>query len=72
MNADTTCGTCKFYCRLQGKEGQCRFAPPQGGYHTAVNKLNNQPVPLPFSFWPPVQSDQWCGRFELSFVVAEN
>jgi hypothetical protein len=38
----------------------------------AQDKLTQQQIPTPMSFWPIVNQDQWCGRHDINFTNSES
>jgi transcriptional regulator with XRE-family HTH domain len=50
--AERRCSTCAHY---SGPDSECRHAPP------TIVAIDGAPV----GAWPPVDEDQWCGRWEV-------
>ena len=72
--APASCGACRFMVK-DGGDLTCRFNPPQ--VTVVIGPLpqgprlagpNGQPAigPIPFTMFPMVRPQQWCGQFQLA------
>lgn len=70
------CGNCKFWVRMEEDVGECRedipqmlLVPQQSPIINKDSLLTGGPVKQqvqlsPMSFFPPVHSGKWCGKFK--------
>ena len=62
---EMNCGNCKYF--WADNIQVCRRNPPQGKMDIIPNKLVGAPPTVQkISFFPPVNSNMWCGQHELS------
>lgn len=61
---EETCKDCKYFMAVDGGSSFCRESPPRITSYITLPNGN----PLIGSSWPPVGSDQWCGRWHTKLV----
>ena len=61
------CGTCPYYykglCRMATPQVTAVLVPQAPTSRVQVQQAKGVAIGVkPFSFWPPMAKDQWCGR----------
>jgi hypothetical protein len=64
MGDRAMCATCEFYEHLPKRPelGACHAEPIKGQLMHVANQVSSQIEPMPFSFFPDVPPDNWCGK----------
>lgn len=64
------CGSCRYFepNEVGGDEGRCRESPPVLHFiPVPVQTIQGSGIQIQnIAGWPPVRSNQWCGRFVSS------
>lgn len=61
----SNCGTCRFWKQTQGKQGECRAAPPQVVLiGVAQNQFTKQSQAVTQAIWPTIMDSEYCGAHE--------
>lgn len=62
------CPACRFFDGKPNSDGHCRRNPPTVTI-IPVNNALQQVVPQPYTQFPPVRADWWCGEFKVKWDV---
>lgn len=57
-----SCQTCRWFDRVDGNTGLCRFEPPT--VIPAQMETNSKAKTKPFTAWPLVRNLDWCGEHD--------